>query len=100
MLCQLARLASLFLFHTIGPRFGHVRLDRDALVADVSKERIEPDLVRAQAAAETTSPRSNERAQPGDVIGVESGDERSYLGDTSEDEDRRLESAERAARKS
>jgi hypothetical protein len=34
-----------------------------------------------------------ERAQPGDVLGIERGGETSSLGDTSEDEDRRRRSA-------
>ena len=44
--------------------------------------------------AERTTDRPSERAQPGDVIGVESGGETTSLGDTAEDEDRRRERAE------
>jgi hypothetical protein len=38
-------------------------------------------------------------AHPGDVIGVETGGERTYVGDTSEDENKRRRDAEEAARK-
>jgi hypothetical protein len=43
---------------------------------------------------DSTIDRPSERAQPGDVIGVESGGETTSLGDTAEDEDRRRERAE------
>jgi hypothetical protein len=39
-----------------------------------------------------------ERAQPGDVLGIERGGETTRLGETAEDEDRRREEAEQAAR--
>lgn len=38
------------------------------------------------------------RAQPGDVLGIESGGETTSVGDTSEDEDERREDAEKAVR--
>ncbi|MGE4054183.1 MAG: hypothetical protein AB7F99_05235 [Vicinamibacterales bacterium] len=40
-----------------------------------------------------------ERAQPGDVLGIERGGESTNLGDTAEDEDKRRHDAEKAARK-
>lgn len=45
------------------------------------------------------SPYFDGRAQPGDVIGVETGGERSYVGDTKEDEDQRRKRAEKATDK-
>jgi hypothetical protein len=45
------------------------------------------------------SPHFDGRAQPGDVIGLETGGERTYVGDTAEDENKRREAAERAAKK-
>ena len=42
---------------------------------------------------------ANERAQPGDVIGIETGGERTSIGDTAEDEDRRRERAEEEMRR-
>jgi len=44
---------------------------------------------------EGAAPAVGERAQPGDVIGIESGGETTSIGDTAEDEDRRRERAER-----
>jgi hypothetical protein len=38
----------------------------------------------------------DERAQPGDVIGIERDGERTHLGETSEDENERREEAEDA----
>ena len=46
-------------------------------------------------ADEGRAPAVGERAQPGDVIGIESGGETTSIGDTAEDEDRRRERAER-----
>lgn len=55
----------------------------------------------------TTTPRqttpvahpADDRAQPGDVIGIERDGETTELGDTREDEDERRREAEEAARK-
>ena len=53
--------------------------------------------------ADSTNPNANwpdpdvERAQPGDVLGIERGGETTSLGDTGEDEDRRRRAAEDAA---
>lgn len=50
-----------------------------------------------------TNPNANwpdpdkERAQPGDVLGIERGGETTSLGDTEEDEDRRRQEVEDAA---
>ena len=43
------------------------------------------------------SPHFDGRAQPGDVIGIEEGGERTHVGETAEDENRRREAAEKAA---
>lgn len=49
--------------------------------------------------ADSTNPNANwpdpdrERAQPGDVLGIERGGETTSLGDTEEDEDRRRRDA-------
>jgi hypothetical protein len=45
------------------------------------------------------SPHYAGRAQPGDVLGVETGGERTYVGDTAEDENKRRRDAEEAERK-
>jgi hypothetical protein len=39
----------------------------------------------------------SERAQPGDVLGIERGGETTRLGDTAEDEDRQRKESEEAA---
>ena len=41
----------------------------------------------------------DDRAQPGDVLGIETDGEQTHLGDTREDEDERREDAEEDARK-
>jgi hypothetical protein len=41
----------------------------------------------------------DDRAQPGDVLGIERDGETTELGDTREDEDERREDAEEAAQK-
>jgi hypothetical protein len=46
------------------------------------------------------SPHFSGRAQPGDVIGVETGGEQTHVGDTAEDENQRRRAAEEADRKS
>jgi PRC-barrel domain protein len=44
------------------------------------------------------SPHYEGRAQPGDVLGLETGGERTYIGDTAEDENERRLAAEEATR--
>jgi hypothetical protein len=50
---------------------------------------------RGSQDARQSEPRDG-RAQPGDVIGVETGGERTYVGDTAEDENKRRQDAEEA----
>jgi sporulation protein YlmC with PRC-barrel domain len=57
------------------------------------------EQMRASEGTGDTSPDAAGRAQPGDVLGTETGGERTYVGDTSEDEDKRRREAEEAARK-
>jgi len=52
-----------------------------------------------QATANDTSPHLGGRAQPGDVLGIETGGEETHIGETTDDENERRESAEKAARK-
>lgn len=55
--------------------------------------------------ANPTNPNDNwpdpdrERAQPGDILGIERGGETTNLGETEEDEDRRRHEAEEEAAK-
>ena len=44
------------------------------------------------------SPHFDGRAQPGDVLGIEEGGERTHVGETAEDENKRREDAEKAQR--
>ena len=46
-----------------------------------------------------SSPHFDGRAQPGDVLGVETGGEQTHVGDTAEDENKRRHDAEEANRK-
>ena len=55
--------------------------------------------IRASGSVGDASPHAGGRAQPGDVLGVETGGERTYVGDTSEDENKRRREAEDAAKK-
>ena len=45
------------------------------------------------------SPHFGGRAQPGDVLGLETGGERTHVGETSDDENKRREHAEKEARR-
>jgi PRC-barrel domain len=62
--------------------------------SNASRDR---ELVTARGGE--TSPRAGDRAQPGDVIGVETGGEQTHIGDTADDEDERRRDAEKAAAK-
>jgi len=62
--------------------------------SDRARER-----VMASERTDDASPHFDGRAQPGDVLGVETGGERTYVGDTSEDENKRRRDAEEAATK-
>jgi hypothetical protein len=57
------------------------------------------ERVMASERSGDSSPHFDGRAQPGDVLGVETGGERTSVGDTSEDENKRRRDAEEAATK-
>jgi hypothetical protein len=61
---------------------------------DRSRER---DAVVAKGT--DPSPHLDGRAQPGDVIGVETGGEQTHVGETADDENKRRESAQKDAEK-
>lgn len=75
-----------------------------AETAAPARERYDPELVTARARGDVTrrpdedSPHFEGRAQPGDVLGLETGGERTHIGETSEDENRRRREAEKAVR--
>ncbi|MGE0449636.1 MAG: PRC-barrel domain-containing protein [Vicinamibacterales bacterium] len=55
----------------------------------------EQERERVTARESEPSPHPGGRAQPGDVLGPETGGERTYIGDTTEDENKRRIDAER-----
>ena len=65
-----------------------------------STVRAAPDRHREREAvvarAGDVSPHAGGRAQPGDVLGVETGGERTHVGDSAEDENKRRRDAERS----
>jgi hypothetical protein len=71
---------------------------RAAAISSNSPLRASEDRQRVGREAHDPSPHFGGRAQPGDVIGIETEGERSYVGDTAEDENRRREDAEQALR--
>lgn len=66
----------------------------DTPTRPLSTESTPYDRERITAHKPDPSPHFDGRAQPGDVIGFETGGERTYLGETKEDENKRRESAE------
>jgi hypothetical protein len=64
------------------------------------REMRDRELITAseRAGMNDVSPHFEGRAQPGDVLGIETGGERTSIGETSEDENERCRDAERAAR--
>lgn len=57
------------------------------------REKTSDDVI---ARASDTSPHRDGRAQPGDVLGLETGGEETHIGDTPEDENKRRLAAQRA----
>jgi len=58
-----------------------------------------PERERVVAKGGDPSPHFDGRAQPGDVIGVETEGEQTHVGETADDENRRREAAEKAVRR-
>jgi hypothetical protein len=81
---------------------GNAALDQDRQREHVTAHDATVDR-RADQATTTReadpSPYFDGRAQPGDVIGLETGGERTHVGETAEDENKRRRDAEEAARK-
>jgi hypothetical protein len=61
---------------------------------DTVMARETEDRVDDRRADEYRAPAYGERAQPGDVLGIESSGERTSIGDTAEDEDKQREQSE------
>jgi len=78
-------------------RAGEPQQFRAAAARPASSDR--PARDRENVVAHTDpSPHFDGRAQPGDVIGIEEGGERTHVGETAEDENKRREEAEKAHR--
>jgi hypothetical protein len=73
--------------------FDKAQRDNDAIEPITEVERL-----KTRRPGQWPDP-DEERAQPGDVVGIERGGETTELGDTAEDEDEKRRSAQRAARK-
>jgi hypothetical protein len=73
------------------------RHDREHVVARDSARDADDVPARARE-ADDLSPHLGGRAQPGDVLGIETGGERTHVGEGSEDENKRRRDAERAAK--
>ena len=67
--------------------------ERETVLASADKDKNRDDR------RGDVSPHFDGRAQPGDVIGIETGGERTFVGDTTEDENKRRRDAEEATRK-
>ena len=64
-----------------------------------AREAYDRELVTAREQdRDDVSPHVGGRAQPGDVLGLETGGERTNIGDTAEDENKRRRDADRDAR--
>jgi hypothetical protein len=58
-----------------------------------------PERERVVAKGSDVSPHFDGRAQPGDVLGVETDGEQTHVGDTADDENKRREAAQKEAEK-
>lgn len=86
------------LIGSVQERYGYARHDAEREVNDFfdRHERLgrwQPDQGALAREAEP-SPHFGGRAQPGDVIGVETGGEQTHVGETTEDENTRRRDAE------
>ena len=79
-------------------RYGYARHDAEREVSDFfdhqARSGRRPPLEGAVARDAEPSPHFGGRAQPGDVIGVETGGEQTHVGETTEDENKRRRDAE------
>jgi len=75
----------------------------DRNTASSMNQTMPPRRERSQtierAEAHDESPHFEGRAQPGDVLGIETAGEETHIGDSKEDEDKRREKAQETARK-
>jgi uncharacterized protein YjbJ (UPF0337 family) len=72
-------------------RYGYARHDAEREVKDFFDRQRDEEAVARKG---EPSPHFGGRAQPGDVIGVETGGEQTHVGETTEDENSRRRDAE------
>ena len=68
-------------------------------VTDIRRTEDPVELDTTESVAGEASPHYGGRAQPGDILGIETGGETTGIGDTSEDENERRRDSEKAAAK-
>ena len=64
-----------------------------------TEDPVELDTTDVESTAGEVSPHYGGRAQPGDILGIETGGETTGIGDTSDDENKRRRDSEKAAAK-
>lgn len=64
--------------------------------AELNRRATDDDVVRRDT--DDVSPHYGGRAQPGDVLGIETGGETTEIGDTPEDENKRRRDSERSTK--
>jgi hypothetical protein len=64
--------------------------------AELKRRELEKDQDAAVDSSDV-SPHDGRRAQPGDILGIETGGETTGIGDTAEDEDERRRDADKKA---
>jgi hypothetical protein len=74
------------------PRVRAVEADTATRAAVPVTDRYNEELVTARD-ADDESPHLDGRAQPGDILGIETGGERTHIGETAQDENKRRRSS-------
>lgn len=84
----------------VEPRPYHSRTVAAPVTETRTRDTYNRDLATARGEERLgdVSPHVDGRAQPGDILGIETGGETTSIGDTAEDEDKRRRDAERALR--
>ncbi len=78
--------------------YGYTREQAEDELDEFMAEQQDASSARSVEGAGAEATNNGVRAQPGDVIGIETDGETTELGDTAEDEDERRVDAHRAAR--
>jgi PRC-barrel domain protein len=78
---------------------GQETMGTERHTTTAAREQVSERDTTAAAREKEQSPYFDGRAQPGDVIGLETGGEQTHIGETAEDENERRRAAEEAAQK-